>query len=63
MEQTLDEALAPPEDPAMVVVTCREIIDTLRDHIYREDTVLFPLAREVLGKKGMARLAERLEGV
>ena len=37
-----------------------ELIDLLRNHIAREDEVLFPLARERLGPAGLARVAARL---
>lgn len=61
LERELEEALAPPEDCAAVVKTCRRIIDILRDHIDREDKVLFPMARKLLGTDGLARVAERVE--
>jgi len=61
LEQELEEALDPPEDCPAVVTTCRRIIDILRDHIDREDKVLFPMARKLLGADGLARVAERIE--
>ena len=37
-----------------------ELIDLLRNHIAREDEVLFPMAREQLGREGLARVAALL---
>lgn len=61
LERELEQALDPPEDCAAVVKTCRRIIDILRDHIDREDKVLFPMARKLLGADGLARVAQRIE--
>lgn len=61
LERELEQALDPPEDCAAVVQTCRRIIDILRDHIDREDKVLFPMARKLLGADGLARVAQRIE--
>ena len=36
------------------------IVDLLRAHIARENVVLFPLARELLGPAGLAEVARRL---
>jgi len=60
LEEELEEALDPPEDCVAVVKTCRQIIDILRDHIDRENKVLFPMARKLLGAEGLARVAERM---
>ena len=38
-----------------------EIVDLLRAHIARENEVLFPMARGLLGVEGLARVARRLE--
>ena len=37
------------------------IVEKLRDHIERENTVLFPMAREILGAEGLLEVARRLE--
>jgi hemerythrin-like domain-containing protein len=37
-------------------------VDLLRAHIQREDEVLFPLARELLGVEGLAKAAGLLGG-
>ncbi len=37
------------------------IVAKLRDHIERENTVLFPMAREILGSEGLREVARRLE--
>ncbi|HTR19921.1 MAG TPA: hemerythrin domain-containing protein [Gemmatimonadales bacterium] len=39
-----------------------EIVDLLRAHIQRENEVLFPLARALLGPAGLLAVARRLEG-
>jgi len=44
-----------------VVKTGRRIIDILRDQIDREDKVLFPMARKLLGADGLERVAQRIE--
>ncbi len=36
------------------------IVDLLRAHIQRENEVLFPMARQVLGPEGLAEVANRL---
>jgi len=38
-----------------------EIVDLLRAHIQRENDVLFPMARGLLGADGLAIVAKRLE--
>ena len=37
------------------------IVEKLRDHIERENTVLFPMARDILGAEGLQEVARRLE--
>ena len=37
-----------------------DLVDLLRRHIERENTVLFPMARARLGPAGLARVADRL---
>jgi hemerythrin-like domain-containing protein len=36
------------------------LVDLLKAHIQREDDVLFPMARALLGAEGLARAAELL---
>lgn len=38
-----------------------EIVDLLRTHIHRENDVLFPMARALLGAEGLAIVARRLD--
>ncbi len=38
-----------------------EIVDLLRTHIRRENDVLFPMARALLGAKGLAIVARKLD--
>lgn len=42
--------------------TARALAGTLRDHIERENGMLFPAARERLGADGLAEVSRRLEG-
>ncbi len=60
LEQRLGAALdgAHPvvESPAIA----HALVDLLRSHIDREDTVLFPMARGLLGPDGLAKVARSL---
>ncbi|MBI4421491.1 MAG: hemerythrin domain-containing protein [Gemmatimonadetes bacterium] len=47
--------------PALADVAL-DIVQLLREHIIRENEVLFPVARAVLGPEGIAALARRLNG-
>jgi hemerythrin-like domain-containing protein len=38
-----------------------EIVDLLRTHIHRENDVLFPMARALLGAEGLAIVAKKLD--
>ena len=44
-----------------VVVNLRQFVQLLRDHIFKEDNVLFPMARQVLRKEDWANVSERFE--
>lgn len=59
LERALEIALA-ADDRVRMAGTAIELIDLLRAHIAREDEVLFPLARELLGPAGLARVAAAL---
>jgi len=59
LEQALGEALR-FADAEVVADTALQLVDLLRGHIDRENTVLFPMARGLLGAGGLARVAERL---
>ena len=48
-------------DVADVVNASLDIVYLLRAHIERENTVLFPAARALLGPAGLAEVARRLE--
>lgn len=59
----LEEALlkaARASDAPTTARTALPLIELLRSHIRRENEVLFPLARQRLGAKGMAEVARRL---
>lgn len=61
LENKLSAALARRDAPAVAQVAL-DIVQLLRDHIERENTVLFPAARSLLGPDGLAKVARRLEG-
>lgn len=48
------------KDHARVASLALEIVDLLRTHIRRENEVLFPMARALLGADGLAIVARRL---
>lgn len=48
-------------DAAETAAAAYLIIDLLRAHIQRENEVLFPMARHLLGPEGLARVARRLQ--
>jgi hemerythrin-like domain-containing protein len=60
LEQELGCLLAGPGDDPRVVPVAREIVHHLRSHIQRENEVLFPMARALLGPEGLERLARQL---
>lgn len=61
LEQELERRLSRSRNDARVATVAREIADHLRAHIQRENDVLFPLARTLLGPGGLEELAQRLE--
>ncbi len=48
-------------DPDAVARSAFAVIETLRAHIDREDNMLFPMARDLLGRDGLNRVARALE--
>lgn len=60
LEHQLAAALAAPDAATRVAPVARTIVDLLCGHIQREDEVLFPMARVLLGSEGLARVAARL---
>jgi hemerythrin-like domain-containing protein len=44
-----------------IAATALAIVELLRAHITREDEVLFPMARTLLGAEGLAAVARRLD--
>jgi len=61
LEVELARAAAGPRPEVDVPPPARRIVDLLRAHIAREDEMLFPMAREMLGSAGLARVAAELE--
>jgi hemerythrin-like domain-containing protein len=61
LEQRLARELDGPRDRQALAATALAIVELLRAHIAREDEVLFPMARALLGAEGLAAVARRLE--
>ena len=60
MERRLLDAIEARE-VGKVAAAGLAIVDVLRDHIDREDNLLFPMARATLGPEGLLEVARRLE--
>lgn len=60
LESDLEDALNGPSPDQDVPSIARSVVDLLRAHIEREDRVLFPMARALLGPDGLARVSRRL---
>ncbi|MBI3983649.1 MAG: hemerythrin domain-containing protein [Gemmatimonadetes bacterium] len=61
LEEELARAVDAGDAPHRVPPVAREIVALLRGHIQRENEVLFPMARALLGPEGLAVVARRLE--
>lgn len=59
LEMRLSAALS-RRDATDVIDVSLDIVHLLRAHIERENTVLFPAARSLLGPEGLAEVARRL---
>lgn len=60
LERNLGSALGSDHPAANVPEAAQVVIAFLRDHIERENEMLFPLARTLLGPKGVALVGRRL---
>jgi hemerythrin-like domain-containing protein len=60
LERRLDDALAGTRPERDVPPVARTLAELLRDHIRREDEMLFPAARELLGAEGLERVRRLL---
>jgi len=60
MERRLLDAIGARE-VGKVAAAGLAIVDVLRDHIDREDNLLFPMARATLGPEGLVEVARRLD--
>lgn len=60
LERELGAALDAPDPARRVPPVALELVEVLRDHIHREDHMLFPHAREVLGPGGLEAVSDRL---
>ncbi len=62
LERRLDAALDGPAPERDIPTVAHALVDLLRSHIRREDEVLFPMARDLLGAEGLERAATLLGG-
>jgi hemerythrin-like domain-containing protein len=62
LERRLNTALEGPTPERDIPPVAHALVDLLRAHIQREDEMLFPLAREMLGVEGLERAAALLDG-
>lgn len=62
LEQRLNAALDGASPERDIPPVAHALVDLLRSHIQREDEVLFPLARALLGAEGLERVARLLGG-
>ena len=60
LERDLEEALR-ASDARGTADAALALVDLLRSHIARENEMLFPMARALLGTEGLARVERRLE--
>lgn len=60
LEAEMTRALHGERPARDVPPVARNLIGLLRDHIERENQMLFPMARALLGEDGMATVARRL---
>jgi hemerythrin-like domain-containing protein len=60
LEQRLQQALDGPHPERDIPPVAHALVDLLKAHIEREDQVLFPMARALLGEEGLARIARML---
>jgi len=61
LEQRLGRELDGLRSERAVVAIALAIVELLRAHIAREDEVLFPMARALLGAEGLAAVARQLD--
>lgn len=61
LEESLAGALAGDDPARHAVDPALELVVLLREHIERENNVLFPAARTLLGADGLVMVARRLE--
>ncbi len=61
LEERLGRELDRSASEQAVVATALAIVELLRTHIAREDEVLFPMARALLGAEGLAVVAQQLD--
>ncbi len=61
LEQRLDTVLEGATPERDIPPIAHALVDLLRAHIQREDEVLFPLARTLLGAEGLERAARLLD--
>jgi len=64
LNDRLVAALAEPSpDQAALANTALSIVHLLRQHISKEDNILYPMARQFLGEDGLAQVASQMEAL
>ena len=61
LEARLGRLLDASAPEQVIAATALTIVELLRAHITREEEVLFPMARALLGTEGLAAVTERLD--
>jgi len=61
LEQQLADALDRDPTGVAAVEPALAVVELLRSHIEREDLMLFPMSRTLLGEDGLAEVERRLE--
>jgi len=62
-EARLEGLAAAGDDPGALRATAREMIALLDDHFMKEEDILFPLARDVLSREALDRIARRMDEI
>ena len=60
-EARLEDLAAAGDDVQALRATAREMIALLDDHFMKEEEILFPMARDVLSREALDRVARRME--
>jgi len=62
MKLSKEGNLEPKEASTEIASQIRFIVDTMRDHIWKEDNVLYRIAKEELSKEDLGRISKKMTG-